>query len=238
MSARLRASTPPPSSGIAAALTLLAALAACAPEGPRGADVPLDTDTQRASYAIGRDIAGSLEEIEDLIDRPALLRGVSDALAGISSALTDDEMRAAVVAFNRTVATARAEQAADSRSAGEAFLAENANAEGVTTTESGLQYEVLREGDGDSPEAGQRVLVHYRGTLIDGKEFDTSYGGDPASFSLDGVIDGFAEAIMLMKVGGHLRAFLPTELGYADSAPASIGPGQVLIFEIELLGIE
>ena len=237
MSACLRACTPPPL-GFAVALTLLATLAACAPEDDPGANVALDTDAQRASYAIGRNIASSLGEIEDLIDRPALLRGVSDGLAGIGSALTDDEMQAAIVAFNRTVAMAQNERAQDARAEGVAFLAENANAEGVTTTESGLQYRVLREGEGDSPEAGARVLVHYRGTLIDGTEFDSSYGGDPASFSLDGVIDGFAEAIMLMRVGGHLRAFLPSDLAYGDAGSGSIGPGQVLIFEIELLGIE
>lgn len=211
------------------------ALVACAPGGSPGADVPLDTDVRRASYAIGQDIATSLEGIEDMVDRPALMRGFSDALADVSPALTEMEMRDAVMAFQEMLASSQADDIADARAAGEAFLADNANKEGVMTTESGLQYEVLREGDGEIPQEGQQVQVHYRGTLIDGSEFDSSYGGDPASFSLGGVIPGFAEAIMLMKVGGHMRAFIPADLGYGDSGP---GPGQVLVFEIELLGIE
>ena len=216
-------------------IPLLAALAACAPDASPGADVPLDTDVRRASYAIGQDIAGSLGGIEDKLDRPALVRGLSDALADVSPALTEMEMRDAVMAFNEMLTSAQAEEFADARAASDAFLADNADKDGVMTTESGLQYEVLREGDGESPEEGQQVQVHYRGTLVDGTEFDTSHGGDPATFSLGGVIPGFAEAIMLMKVGGHLRAFIPADLGYGDSGP---GPGQVLIFEIELLGIE
>ena len=215
-------------------IPLLAALAACAPDASPGADVPLDTDVRRASYAIGQDIANSLDGIEDKLDRPALVRGLSDALADVSPALTEMEMRDAVMAFNEMLTSAQAQETADARAASEAFLADNADKDGVMTTESGLQYEVLREGDGESPEEGQQVQVHYRGTLVDGTEFDTSYGGDPAMFSLAGVIPGFAEAIMLMKVGGHLRAFIPADLGYGDAGP---GPGQVLIFEIELMGI-
>ncbi len=237
MFARLRARAAMPLSGLTA-LPLLAALAACAPDGSPGADVPLDTDVRRASYSIGQDIAASLSGIEDMLDRSALVRGLSDALADVSPALTDDEMQAAIMAFNEMLAAAQVEEAAGARAEGEAFLAQNADKEGVMTTESGLQYEVLREGDGENPEEEQRVVVHYRGTLIDGTEFDTSYGGEPATFALNGVIDGFAEAIMLMKVGGHLRAFIPSELAYGDSGPPSIGPGQVLIFEIELIGIE
>ncbi|MDE2652661.1 MAG: FKBP-type peptidyl-prolyl cis-trans isomerase [Gemmatimonadota bacterium] len=230
---RARTATPLPA---LTALPLLAALAACSSDAP-GGDVPLDTDVRRASYAIGQDLAGYVAGIEDKVDRPALFRGFSDALADVSPALTEMEMRDAVIAFNEMLAAAQAEEAAGARAAGEAFLADNAEKDGVMTTESGLQYEVLREGDGESPEEGQRVEVHYRGTLINGIEFDSSYGGDPATFSLDGVIPGFAEAIMLMRVGGHLRAFLPSGLGYGDSGSGSIGPGEALIFEIELLGI-
>lgn len=223
---RARTATPLPA---LTALPLLAALAACSSDAP-GGDVPLDTDVRRASYAIGQDLAGYVAGIEDKVDRPALFRGFSDALADVSPALTEMEMRDAVLAFNEMLAAARAEE-------GEAFLADNAEKDGVMTTESGLQYEVLRVGDGESPEEGQRVQVHYRGTLINGIEFDSSYGGDPSTFTLDDVIPGFAEAIMLMRVGGHLRAFLPSGLGYGDSGSRSIGPGEALIFEIELLGI-
>ncbi len=107
------------------------------------------------------------------------------------------------------------------------------------TTASGLQYIVLREGDGASPMPGQSVTLHYRGTLPDGTEFDSSYGGDPATFGVDQVIAGFGEAVTLMKVGGHIRAFLPADLAYgAEGAGTNIGPNQVLIFEIELIAIE
>lgn len=237
MFARLRASTAVPLPAFAA-LPLLAALAACSRGDSPGADVPLDTDVRRASYAIGQDIAGSLGGIVDFVDRSALFRGFSDGLGEVSPALTETEMRDAITAFNEMLASAQTERAAGARAAGEAFLASNADREGIVVTESGLQYEVLREGEGASPEAGQEVQVHYLGTLVDGTEFDSSYGGDPATFSLDDVIPGFAEAIMLMKVGGHLRAFLPADLGYGDSMTGPGGPGQMLIFEIELLGIE
>jgi FKBP-type peptidyl-prolyl cis-trans isomerase len=133
----------------------------------------------------------------------------------------------------------RTAEAEANQAAGEAFLAENAEAESVTITESGLQYEVLREGDGPSPESGQQVRLHYRGTLPDGTEFDASYGGDPAVFSVDGVIPGFTEALKLMNVGSHYRVVMPSDLAYgAQGSGGDIGPNQTLIFEIELLGIE
>ena len=219
------------------ALIPFLALAAC-----QEADVPLETEAQRASYAIGQNMGNSLVEIRGHIDLPAVFRGISDAIAEVEPALTPNEMDVAMTAFQQTVTEAmaaeRAEEAAANQAAGEAFLEDNANREGVMTTSSGLQYEVLREGDGASPEAGQQVQVHYRGTLTDGTEFDASYGGDPASFSLDGVITGFAEAIMLMKVGGHVRAYLPGDLAYGEEGRPAIPPNSVLIFEIELLGIE
>ena len=212
-------------------------LAAC-----ESSDVSLETEAQQASYAIGQNMGNSLVEIRGHVDLPAVFRGISDAIAEVEPALTRGEMDAALMAFQQTVTEAmaaeQAEEAAANQAAGEAFLADNANREGVMTTASGLQYEVLREGDGASPEAGQQVQLHYRGTLTDGTEFDASYGGDPASFSLDGVIAGFAEAIMLMQVGGHVRAYLPSDLAYGEDGRPSIPPNSVLIFEIELLGIE
>lgn len=220
-------------------LTLFPFLVLAACESP---DVSLETEAQQASYAIGQNMGSTLVEIRGHIDLPAVFRGISDAIAEVEPALTPGEMDAALTAFQQTVTEAmvaeQAEEAAANQAAGEAFLADNANREGVMTTASGLQYEVLREGDGASPEAGQQVQLHYRGTLTDGTEFDASYGGDPASFSLDGVIAGFAEAIMLMKVGGHVRAYLPGDLAYGEAGRPSIPPNSVLIFEIELLGIE
>lgn len=109
---------------------------------------------------------------------------------------------------------------------------------GMITTESGLRYQVLREGEGASPLAGQQVVVHYRGTLPDGVEFDSSYGGEPAEFAVDDLIAGFSEALRLMRPGGHVRAYVPSRLGYGEQgAGGLIGPNQDLVFEIELIEV-
>lgn len=206
---------------------VLVAATACLP------DVTLETDAQRASYAIGRNIGTSLVDIQDHLDMVALMMGVTEALAETESSLTEEEIAAAMTAFNEMVQEAARERGA---SEGAAFLEENAAREGVTVTASGLQYEMLEEGDGESPVSGQRVTVNYRGTTPDGNEFDR---GDGSTFSVDRVIDGFAEALMLLKVGGRIRAVIPSDLGYGPDGQAPvIGPNQVLVFEIELLGIE
>lgn len=206
---------------------VLVAATACLP------DVTLETDAQKASYAIGRNIGTSLVDIQDHLDMVALMMGVTEALAETESSLTEDEIAAAMTAFNEIVQEAASERGA---SEGAAFLEENAAREGVTVTASGLQYEMLREGDGESPVSGQRVTVNYCGTTPDGNEFDR---GEGSNFSVDGLIDGFAEALMLMKVGGRIRVVIPSDLGYGPDGQAPvIGPNQVLVFEIELLGIE
>ena len=211
----------------------LVALAGCLPEAS------LDTEVQQASYAIGYDMGRSLAEIADHVDMVAMMQGMSDALGGADSPLDEHEVEHAMEAFNEVVQAARAEEADAALSAGQAFLTENATREGVVTTASGLQYEVLREGDGATPMPGQVVTLHYRGTLPDGTEFDTSYDGAPATFGVGQVIPGFGEALRLTRVGGHIRAFIPADLGYgAGGMPPDIGPNQVLIFEIELLEIE
>ena len=168
---------------------------------------------------------------------PALMKGFTDALAEAEPAVSQEDIEAAMTEFSEMV---QAEAAGTALAEGEEFLAANAAREGVTVTESGLQYEVLREGDGDTPQPGQRVTVHYRGTLPDESEFDSSYGrGEPSVFGVDNVVDGFSEALKLMKVGGHLRVVMPGDLAYGlDGRPPLIGPNQVLVFEIELLGVE
>lgn len=202
-------------------------------------EAALDTEAQQASYAMGYNMGRSLAEVTDHVDMVALMQGMSDALGGLDAALAEDDMKHALEAFDENVQSAREESAAGALSEGQAFLAENAAREGVVTTASGLQYIVLREGDGPSPRPGQSVTLHYRGTLPDGTEFDSSYGGEPATFGVDRVIAGFGEALTLMKVGGHLRAFVPADLGYgAGGALPNIGPNQVLVFDIELLSIE
>ena len=217
----------------AAVLLVLVAPAGCLPEAS------LDTEVQQASYAIGYDMGRSLAAITDHVDMVAMMQGMTDALGGVESPLDEHDVEHAMEAFNEVVQAARAEAAAAALSAGRAFLEENAAGEGVVTTASGLQYVVLREGDGASPMPGRLVTVHYRGTLPDGTEFDSSYGGEPVTFRLNQVIPGFGEALALTRVGGHIRAFIPADLGYgAEGAPPDIGPNQVLIYEIELLGIE
>ena len=210
---------------------VLVATAACMP------DVALETDAQKASYGIGRDIGRSLVDIQEHLDMVALMMGVTDALAETDPALTDEEIEAAKIAFNELVLETARDRAATE---GAAYLEENAAREGVMVTASGLQYEVLREGYGRSPVSGQRVTINYRGTLPDGGEFDSSYGrGEPSTFAVDDMVDGFSEALKLMKVGGQTRVVIPSDLAYGPSGRAPlIGPNQVLVFEIELLGVE
>ncbi|MDE2761317.1 MAG: FKBP-type peptidyl-prolyl cis-trans isomerase [Gemmatimonadota bacterium] len=212
------------------ALPALLTLSACLP------DVVLETDAQKASYGIGFNIGKRLASFEEHVDMAAVMKGVTDALSEQEAALTEEEMAAAMAALDEMIqAGARERGTAE----GEEFLERNAAREGVIVTESGLQYEVLREGDGASPGAGQRAVVHYRGSLPDGTEFDTSYGGDPVSFAVDEVVPGFSEALKLMKVGGHMRVALPSEIAYGEEGRQPvIGPNQVLVFEIEMLGIE
>lgn len=209
-----------------------------------GTTATLETEDQKASYAIGLNVGGSLEQAADLLDMAAFQKGVEDAMSGADPSLPPEELDAAVNAFRMKVQAAASEAAsaaADKNQAeGEAYLAENGARDGVQITESGLQYEVLREGDGPSPEPGASVTLHYRGTLIDGTEFDSSYErGEPATFNVGQVIPGFAEGIQLMEVGSHYRLHIPGSLGYGPQGSApNIGPNATLIFEVELLEIQ
>lgn len=217
-------------------------LAACSNGTPSFDSASLDSDDQKASYGIGLNVGSQIADSRDRLDRAAFMRGVEDALQGNQPAVPREELQPALEAFAEEVqaaaAEARQQEGAENAEAGEAFLAENAERDEVTTTDSGLQYEVLREGDGPTPTAEDEVEVHYEGTLLDGTEFDSSYGGDPAVFGVGAVIPGFAEALQLMPVGGQYRVWIPAELGYGEqgSGPV-IGPNSVLVFEIELLDI-
>ena len=210
---------------------VLLAVAACLP------DVALETDAQKASYGIGRNIGTSLVDVQEHLDMVALMMGVTDALAETDPALTDEEIEVAMTAFNEMVQEAARELGANE---GAAYLEENAAREEVMITATGLQYEVLAEGDGDSPVSGQSVTIHYRGMLPDGSEFDSSYDrGEPYTLDVDAFVDGFSEALKLMKVGGQMRVVIPSDLAYGPGGRAPlIGPNQVLVFEIELLGVE
>lgn len=227
---------------VAAALVLSLSVASC--QEPSSSDsASLETDDQVASYGVGRNVGQSLQAAEGRLDMDAFLRGVEDAMAGREPAVPQEEIQAAVQQFSRSLQAEERErrtaEAEENREEGTAYLEENAAREGVTVTESGLQYEVLEEGDGPSPESGDRVTIHYTGTLTDGTEFDSSPEGEPATFDVDRVIPGFSEGLKLMEVGSTYRFVIPSELGYGEQgAGQAIGPGETLIFEVELLGIE
>jgi len=201
------------------------------------AKTELKTPSEKASYALGLDIGASLKRFRSGIEFNALFRGIEDSLKGNKPLLTPQEAAAIKREFFKKIQEELAEK---NLKEGEAFLAENKKKKGVITTASGLQYMVLREGNGPKPKATDRVRVHYRGTLLDGTEFDSSYqGGEPATFQVQGVIAGWTEALQIMKVGSKYRLFIPSNLAYRErGAGQKIGPNATLIFEVELLAID
>jgi len=218
----------------------LVSLGACQSQnGPAS----FDTEDQKASYGIGHQMGGQLAPAESHLDMAAFMAGIRDGVAGNDLAVPQEEVQVALQALNEAVQaeeTLRMAEAAEANTAeGEAFLAENATKDGVMVTESGLQYEVITEGDGTSPTPENQVSIHYRGTLIDGTQFDSSYDrGQPATFGVMGVIPGFSEGLQLMSVGGHYRFFIPSDLGYGPNGSGrTIGPNATLIFEVEMLEI-
>lgn len=216
----------------------LIALAGC----QAGGTATLESDDQISSYSIGLEIGTSLRTTGDHLDMPALLKGLDDALEERDPALPPEELQAARQRVAQLIqeeqVTERASTSEKNQAEGEAYLAENATREGVTTTASGLQYEVLREGDGAKPTPTNQVRIHYKGTLLDGTEFDSSYGrGTPATFGVTGVIPGFSEGLQLMSIGSQYRLVIPADLAYGSGGQGSIGPYATLIFEIELLEI-
>ncbi len=178
------------------------------------------------------------------IDANIMARGIKDALAGSKTLLTDDEAQAAITEVQKQMQAKQQEKMKEAGDAnkktGETFLAANKGKEGVVTLPSGLQYKIEKAGTGPKPTASDSVVCNYRGTLIDGKEFDSSYKrGQPATFPVTGVIKGWTEALQLMPVGSKWQLFIPSDLAYGDrGAGADIGPGATLVFEVELMSIE
>ena len=204
----------------------------------------LETLEQKASYSFGVDFAKRLEQQGIDLDINALNRGIKDQASGNKLAFEEGEMNQFKTEYSQQLRAElqkqQAELAAKNLEAGKKFLAENAKKDGVVTTESGLQYKVIKSGDGPSPKADDTVTTHYRGTLIDGREFDSSYSrGQPASFPVNGVIKGWTEALQLMKVGDKWQLYIPSELAYGSSQRSElIQPNSTLVFEIELLEIK
>jgi FKBP-type peptidyl-prolyl cis-trans isomerase len=209
-------------------------------------ELKLDTDETKASYGIGygfaQNLMGQTQGIE--LSADALAQGIKDAMSEAEMKVPEADVQAAIQVLQQRqmeVAKAKAtEAAAAARAEGEAFLKKNAKKDGVTTTDSGLQYEVMTKGDSDEhPSAESTVQVHYHGTLIDGTVFDSSVDrGEPIDFPLNGVIAGWTEGVQLMSPGDKYRFFIPADLAYGDSqASPLIPPGSTLIFEVELLDI-
>ncbi len=204
----------------------------------------MSANREKASYAIGLNMGRNFSQQGVDVDMDAMVEGLNDGIDEDAEAkYTDEELQTAMQAFQEEMMAAQQarmeEQAAENIAAGETFLAENAEKEGVEVTDTGLQYTVLEEGDGESPEATDSVQVHYEGKLIDGTVFDSSYErGQPVTFPLSGVIPGFRQGITMMQVGSKYRLFIPSDLGYGErGAGANIPPNATLIFDIELLGI-
>lgn len=221
--------------------------AATAAKRPATAVSPLKTPKEKASYAIGMNIgknvgAGLKQDGVD-IDAASLARGVKDAIAGTKPLLTDEEAKAILTSFAteiRAKQMAKLEaEGAPNKKAGDEFLAANKTKEGVVTLPSGLQYKILKEGNGPKPTAADTVTCNYSGTSIDGKEFDSSYKrGEPASFPVGQVIKGWSEALLLMPVGSKWQLVVPSDLAYGlPGKPPVIGPNSTLVFEVELLSI-
>ena len=222
-----------------AALFALAAGSAGAQEKP-----VLKDQKEKVSYIIGMEIGENFKKQSIDIDPDILARGIKDGLSGAQPSLSEQEAREVMTAFEKEMRSrqeaARKAAGEKNKKEGEAFLGENKKKEGVKTLPSGLQYKVVKAGTGKKPSATDTVTTHYRGTLIDGTEFDSSYKrGKPASFPVNGVIPGWTEALQLMEEGAKWQLFIPSNLAYGErGAGRVIGPHSTLIFEVELISIQ
>lgn len=206
---------------------------------------PLKTEKDKVSYVIGLNLGTDMKRrsVEDL-NFDMLIQGIRDAYSGGKQLLTEDEQNQIWAAFQKSLAEKqkvnKMKTAEDNKKKGDTFLAENKTKEGVVTTASGLQYKVIRAGKGPKPKLEDTVTTHYRGTLLDGTEFDSSYRrNEPVSFKLSGVIPGWTEALQLMDTGSKWQLFIPADLAYGpNGAGGLIGPNETLIFEVELLSIQ
>lgn len=236
---------------LTATATLSAQTADSAKSGGAAAAPAASAPMDKVSYFIGSQIGGNIannfkqQGVE--VDLDAFLEAVRHQFEGKPSKYKPEELQAAMEAFEQVMKGKQAEmekqaaaKAQEVKAAGAKFLAENGKREGVKTTASGLQYEVVKQGDGPKPVATDKVNVHYHGTLLNGKVFDSSVQrGEPITFGVQEVIKGWTEALQLMNVGSKYKLFIPADLAYGDnSAGPDIGPGETLVFEVELLKIE
>ena len=200
----------------------------------------IKTDKQKLSYSMGVFFGQTVIRQEMEIDIPAFIQAVEDVLSNSERKLSDDEMQKIINTYQKKEQDERVAVSGNNKADGERFLAENRNKEGVVVLPSGLQYKIIKNSEGKRPLANSRVIVHYKGTLINGTIFDSSYArGEPIEFALNQVIKGWQEALQLMPVGSKWQVIIPSELAYGErGAGKAIGPNSTLIFDIELLGIK
>ncbi|MEY2545528.1 MAG: FKBP-type peptidyl-prolyl cis-trans isomerase FklB [Verrucomicrobiota bacterium] len=221
------------------ALTLNAQEKSPSPAASPGSTGQLKDLKDKVSYSIGLNIGFNFKKQNVDLNADALMAGVKDAMAN-KPLLNENEVRETMTAFSKQMADKQKEAGEKNKAEGEKYLADNKNKPGVKTTASGLQYKVLKDGSGASPAATDTVTVNYRGTLIDGTEFDSSYKrGEPATFPVGGVIKGWTEALQMMKKGAKYQLFIPSGLAYGERAmPPDIGANSTLVFEVELVDIK
>lgn len=200
----------------------------------------LESQKERLSYVVGIQIGEQLKSDDSLdVDVDALTQAIRDVLADAEPRLTDDQMRETVEVFQAQLAAEQEELAEGNLQAGREFLAQNRERSEVTELESGVQYEVLEEGSGDQPTDSDTVVVNYRGTLIDGTEFDSSFNrGEPTRLAVNGVIPGWREVLPLMQEGDAWRVYIPADLAYGPRGAGQIPPNSALVFDIELIEVE
>ena len=202
-------------------------------------DNQFSTTEEQASYGIGLQMGQQVSSAFPGVSTEAAMAGIEDAILGKSQQVNTEDINAAFQIIQERLQSEEAANAEQYAGEGIAFLEKNAERAEVVVTQSGLQYEVITDGDGDKPNADSQVRTHYRGTLIDGSEFDSSYSrNQPTEFPVNGVIAGWTEALQMMNVGSKWKLYIPYQLAYGEhGAGAAIGPYQALIFEIELLAI-
>lgn len=204
----------------------------------------LKNEKDKISYSIGINIGTNFKNQSIDVDVDALVKGIKDAISGNKTLMSEKEVQETLTAFQNDMRTKQAERAKamaeKNKKEGETFLTENKKKEGIKTTANGLQYKIIKEGSGKKPKSTDTVTVHYRGTTIDGTEFDSSYKrGEPTSFPVNEVIPGWTEALQLMPVGSKWQLFIPSNLAYGErGAGPQIGPNATLLFEVELISIK
>ena len=196
------------------------------------------SDIQKVSYAIGQQIGSNIKMQGIDVDVKMIAQGIEEAIKGDKARMTPEEMQKAMMDMQKKRMEDRKKEGVANLETGKKFLEENKSKEGIKVTESGLQYRVMTEGKGKKTQKDSKVKVHYKGTLIDGTEFDSSYKRkEPAEFPINGVIKGWQEALSLMSEGDKWELFVPSELAYGEMGRPNIPPNSVLVFEVELLEI-